>query len=496
MIALGYDIGSSSVKAALLRIDTGKALATAFSPAEELPIHAPRAGWAEQDPALWWDHLVRATREMLRTAGVRPTDIRAIGISYQMHGLVVLDASHRPLRPAIIWCDSRAVATGEAAFKALGPDRCLRALLNSPGNFTASKLAWVRTHEPAVYGRIARFMLPGDYVALRMTGEPATTVSGLSEGILWDFREGGPARFLLEHYGIDPALVPPVTPTFGLQGTLLPGAAEELGLAAGTPITYRAGDQPNNALSLRVLQPGEIAATAGTSGVVYGVGEAYRYDPESRVNVFAHVNHTNSAPRIGVLLCINGTGIANSWIRKATGATARSYAELNALAQAAPVGSDGAIILPFGNGAERMLGNHDPGGRILGVNFNIHSPAHLYRAVQEGVAFSFRYGMDLMRGVGVHASVIRAGSANLFLSSVFCDALATVSGVTIELYNTDGALGAARGAAIGAGIVSSADDAFTGLRQVAVIEPCGSLRQAYDDAYGRWNDALATSLGR
>ncbi len=496
MITLGYDIGSSSIKAALLRVDTGEALATAYSPRAELPILAERAGWAEQDPRLWWTHVVAATREVMRTSGIRPSAVRAIGISYQMHGLIVLDASLQPLRPAIIWCDSRAVSTGEAAFASLGQQRCLSALLNSPGNFTASKLAWVREHEPGLFSKIARFMLPGDYVALRMTGEPATTVSGLSEGTLWDFSAHQPARFLLEYYGIDPSVMSPLTPTFGVQGTLRPAAAEELGLAPGTPVAYRAGDQPNNALSLRVLQPGEIAATAGTSGVVYGVSDRYMFDPQSRVNSFAHVNHATEAPRIGILLCINGTGISNSWIRKVTGAGSQSYDSMTALAQSVPVGSEGVVVLPFGNGAERMLGNRDVGAQTLGLNFNIHSSAHLYRAVQEGVAFSFRYGMDIMRTLGVHPSVIRAGSANLFLSPLFCEALASVSGVTIELYNTDGAVGAARGAAIGSGLAGSADDAFRGLRRVGAIEPATRLRAAYDDAYARWSASLARALER
>jgi xylulokinase len=494
MITLGYDIGSSSIKAALLNVDTGEALAAAFSPRTELPMMAERAGWAEQDPDVWWRHVVQATQEMVRSARIDPAAIKAIGISYQMHGLVVLDAAHHPLRPAIIWCDSRAVSTGEEAFRSLGPQRCLSSLLNSPGNFTASKLAWVRRHEPELFSRIAHFMLPGDYVALRMTGEPTTTVSGLSEGTLWDFSAQQPAWFLLEHYGIDPSVMAPLTPTFGVQGKLRPAVAQELGLAAGTPVTYRAGDQPNNALSLRVLEPGEIAATAGTSGVVYGISDSYQFDPASRVNSFAHVNHTSAAPRIGILLCINGTGISNSWIRKATGAGAQSYESMNTLAHTVRVGSEGVVVLPFGNGAERMLGNRDVGAQILGLNFNIHTSAHLYRAVQEGVAFAFRHGMDIMKTLGVHPSVIRAGSANLFLSPVFCEALAGVSDVAIELYNTDGALGAARGAAIGAGIVRFGDDAFQGLKRVTTIEPASQLRPAYEEAYGHWSASLARAL--
>jgi xylulokinase len=494
MYTLGYDIGSSSVKAVLLNLETGKVEASAFSPKTEMPITALRTGWAEQDPAMWWENLKLATSEVLSTSHIQRDRIIAIGISYQMHGLVIIDKNKQVLCPSIIWCDSRAVEIGRKSFNALGAERCLGSLLNSPGNFTASKLRWVKENEPHVYKKIDKYMLPGDYIALRLTGEAATTLSGLSEGITWDFKSNSIATFLFNEYGIDTALVPPLTPTFGEQGRLNRYAAQELGLLEGTPVAYRSGDQPNNALSLNVLEPGEIAATAGTSGVVYGVSDTLKYDHASRVNSFAHVNHSAKANRIGVLLCINGTGISNSWIRRITGQQSIGYARLNEIASSVPLGSAGVIVLPFGNGAERMLENCDLGAHILNVQFNTHSQAHLVRAVQEGIACAFNYGMDIMHGMDIKPEVVRAGYTNLFLSPIFTDTLAHIAGVTIELYSTDGAQGAARGAALGVKHFTSRQEAFKGLDRLNIIEPQNSRMSEYKELYQRWSSALQRIL--
>lgn len=490
MYLLGYDIGSSSVKASLVDAQSGQSVATAFYPKSEAPIKAVRAGWAEQAPAAWWDYLKSATADILSQSGADKGDIKAIGISYQMHGLVCVDKNLQPLRDAIIWCDSRAVPYGQQAFKALGSDRCLSHLLNSPGNFTASKLAWVRENEPDTFNKIYKVMLPGDYIACRLSGTPATTVSGLSEGMMWDFKDNRPAQFLLDYYGIPAAMLSDIVPTFGLQGEVSAAAAAELGLAAGTPITYRAGDQPNNALSLNVFEPGEAATTAGTSGVVYGVLGQVGYDPQSRVNTFAHVNHTASDPRLGVLLCINGTGILNSWARRNVAPSGIGYAEMNDLAAQAPIGSAGLSILPFGNGAERVLCDKEVGASIHGINFNTHTQAHLLRAAQEGIVFSFAYGMEVMQQMGMSLKTIRAGKANMFLSPIFRDTLAGVTGATIELCDTDGSVGAARGAGMGAGIYADHNEAFATLKKLQVIEPDVKNQAAYKEAYERWAEYL------
>jgi xylulokinase len=492
MYLLGYDLGSSSVKASLVDANTGKCAATAFFPKEEMSITAVKAGWAEQNPADWWENLKLATLEVLRIAKAKGDDIKAIGISWQMHGLVCVDKQQRVLRPAIIWCDSRAVSYGESAFKALGKDFCLQHLLNSPGNFTASKLAWVKDHEQAIYAQIDKIMLPGDYIAMRLSGTVNTTIEGLSEGILWDFKEQKVSDQVLDYYGFDRSLIADIVPNFGIQNHVSGVAAAELGLKEGTPISYRAGDQPNNALSLNVFHPGEIASTAGTSGVVYGVNGKVNYDPLSRVNTFAHVNHTKEQTRLGVLLCINGTGILNAWIKKNVAPQGASYVDMNQLASQSPIGSKGLSIIPFGNGAERILENKETGCSIHGINFNIHNKSDIIRAAQEGIVFSFRYGMEIMAEMGIDIRVIRAGNANMFLSPVFRQTFADISGATIELYDTDGAAGAAKGAGIGAGVYASNKEAFAGLERLAVIEPQQAQITPCREAYLRWKEYLGT----
>ena len=496
MYLLGYDIGTSSVKAALVDAQTGKTLASAQYPDAEAPIIANQPGWAEQDPEMWWNELKHATQRVADKAGVSLQEVAAIGISYQMHGLVCVDAAGKPLRPSIIWCDGRAVPYGNAAFEAIGGERCLSHLLNSPGNFTAAKLAWVKENEPELFAKIDKIMLPGDYIAMRLSGgEKQTTVSGLSEGMFWDFKENEVSRDVMNYFGFSNDIIADIVPTFSVQCKVCQAVADELGLKAGTPIAYRGGDQPNNALSLNVMKPGEIAATGGTSGVVYGVLGEVNYDKLSRVNTFAHVNHgqqttdNGQQTRLGVLLCINGTGIQNAWMRRTVAPEGMSYPEMNDLAETVPVGCEGLTVIPFGNGAERVLQNENPGASIHGINFNIHKKAHLVRAAHEGIAFSFAYGMNIMKEMGMEIKTIKAGYANMFLNDIFRRTLATVAGATIELYETDGSVGAAYGAGIGAGIYSDSDDAFKTLKHIATTEPEADS-EPYMKAYRLWVERL------
>lgn len=487
---LGLDVGSSSVKASLVDTESGKCAATTFYPETEAPIIAIRSGWAEQNPEMWWINCKLCINKVKEMANAKAEDIAAIGISYQMHGLVCVDKNLEVLRPAIIWCDSRAVPYGEKAFRGIGADKCLGHLLNSPGNFTAAKLAWVKDNEPDIYNKVYKFMLPGDYIAMKLSGIVNTTASGLSEGILWDFKEKKTADFLLDFYGIDKSLVPDVVPTFSIQSTVSAQSAAETGLKEGTPISYRAGDQPNNALSLNVFNPGEIASTAGTSGVVYGVLGNVGYDKKSRVNTFAHVNYTEEQDRLGVLLCINGTGILNAWIRRNIAPEGISYSEMNELTANIPIGSEGLSVIPFGNGAERVLENKETGCSIHGINFNKHNKGHIIRAAQEGIVFSFCYGMEIMGKMGMDIRKIHAGKANMFLSPLFRDTLAGVSGATIELYETDGSVGAAKGAGMGCGFYKDNNEAFASLEKLAVIEPDETHRQEYLSAYAQWKENL------
>ena len=495
---LGYDIGSSSVKATIIEAATGKLISSATSPdGIELDIIADQAGWAEQNPETWWLHIQKATEMLRSSSSINFHDIKAIGISYQMHGLVMLDEALQPLYNSIIWCDSRAVGVGEKAIADIGKDKCLSHLLNPPGNFTASKLKWIIENKPDIYSKVKYFMLPGDYAAFKLTGEVTTTASGLSEGMLWDFKDQKQADFLMEYYGINPSFLPKIVPTFGEQGYVTEEAASLLGLKKGIPVSYRAGDQPNNALSLNVLQPGEIAATAGTSGVVYGVSDVTAFDEAGRVNTFLHVNSTKEDPRLGILLCVNGTGILNRWLKNLLGDWSPnpiSYKTMDEEAVKAPVASDNLFILPYGNGAERTLGNKSIGASIHGIDLSRHSRSHVLRAAQEGIVFALRKGIDIMRTMGVNSSVVRAGDANMFKSKLFAEAFATVVDSAVELYNTDGAQGAARGAGVGAAIYSDLKDAFANLSVISRIEPNADAKAQYADAYGKWSAIVDKQL--
>ncbi len=488
MTSLGIDVGSSSVKVSLLDVERNVCIASATCPSAEMPIDALKSGWAEQDPDMWWRYVCEGTR---RIAAEHPmSSVASVGITYQMHGLVAVGEDGRPLRKSIIWCDSRAVEIGADALEEMGREKCLEHLLNSPGNFTASKLAWVKREEPEIFSGIYKFMLPGDYIAYRMSGKISTTVGGLSEQILWDFKENRRADFVADYYGIPHTMIPEAGPSIGVQSYTDKDTEKLLGIPEGTPISYRAGDQPNNAFSLNVLDAGEIAATGGTSGVVYGVVDTPEYDRESRVNTFVHVNHSEKSPRYGILLCINGTGIMNSWVRRNVMQSSADYAGMNEMAASVPAGSEGLLAVPFGNGAERVLGNLCPGAGLSGIDLNRHTTAHILRAVQEGIAYSFEYGIDIMRRLGLHPDVIRAGHANMFLSPVFGRTLATLAGASVELYDTDGSLGAARGAALGAGIYKSREEAFSSLRRIGVIEPEPADSEALREAFERWKEQL------
>jgi xylulokinase len=492
MLFLGIDLGSSSTKVSVIDGKTGKSLGATSYPETELAILSPAPGFAEQHPDTWWECVREACKRLFAKDGIDPARIEAVGISYQMHGLVLVDAEQKALRPAIIWCDSRAVELGNAALEGLGADYCFDHLLNSPGNFTAAKLRWVQQNEPEVFSRVHKFMLPGDFIAMKLTGEITTTASGLSEGTLWDFREQRVAKELLDHWGMDASLVPDLVPSFGEQGVISASAAAELGLRAGIKVAYRAGDQPNNAFSLNVLEPGEVAATAGTSGVIYGVIDQPAADSLSRVNTFLHVSSTATEARNGVLVCVNGTGRLYSWLRQtlAEAGQAPSYALLNDLAAGIPVGSDGLIFHPFGNGAERIFQNRNLGAQLRNLDFNRHGLGHMVRAAQEGIVFSLNQGFDVLKGLGGSADVVRVAKGNMFLSEVFTKAFANTTGAVVELFETDGAEGAARGAALGCGYYSSAQDAFKGLTRQGVVEPEQAQIARYQDAYQQWAKLL------
>jgi xylulokinase len=491
MLLLGIDLGTSSVKVSVVDAQTTNCIASAQYPETESGITSLKPGWAEQSPETWWQHVQEAILKLHASKRYDPRDIGAIGIAYQMHGLVILDKQSHVLRDSIIWCDSRAVDLGNLAFEKIGREKCLGRLLNSPGNFTASKLAWVKEHEPGIYAKVDKAMLPGDYIALRMTGNVTTSVAALSEGVFWDFASDGLSEDVFGYYGLQTSVIPGIRDVFADHGAISDAVAERLGLKKNVPVTYKAGDQPNNALSLNVLNPGEVAATAGTSGVIYAVSDQLVFDKESRVNSFAHVNYTHQQKRIGVLLNINGTGILNRWMKTISG-DQLGYAAMNKLASSVEAGCDGLQMLPFGNGAERMLNNRTVDAHIHHINFNLHHNGHLYRAAQEGIAFAFRYGLDIMRENGINPTIIRAGKANMFLSDVFLESFVNTTGVAVELYNCDGSVGAAIGAGIGAGTYKNPREAFQNFKPLEKKEPRNT--QLYDELYASWKKTLLKEI--
>lgn len=493
MYLLGYDIGSSSIKAALVDARTNKQVGVLQYPESPMDMIARQSGWAEQQPEIWWQNVCMATQRLLEKHAISPSAIKGIGISYQMHGLVLVDKDKQVLRPSIIWCDSRAVPIGQRAFKDLGEQHCLESFLNSPGNFTASKLKWVKDNEPDLYEKIYKVLLPGDYIAMKLTGEINTTIGGLSEAILWDYKKKQVAQEVLDYYGISPDLLPDMVRNFEEQGTLQTNAAAQVGLVAGIPVSYRAGDQPNNALSLNVLNPGEIAATSGTSGVVYGIVDRPIYDEKSRVNSFTHVNYEENHDRIGVLLCLNGAGIQYGWMKNQIALGGRQYDDMERMAGTVPVGSDGLCVLPFGNGAERILMDRNVSSHILNLEFNRHTRAHLYRAALEGVAFSFVHGVNLLKQMGLDVDVMRVGNDNMFQSEVFAMTMATLLDCHIEVVDTTGAIGAARAAGVGVEVYSSIEEALSGIETCMIHEP--RLNQAMcHQAYHHWESSLDKTL--
>ncbi|MEO8532299.1 MAG: FGGY family carbohydrate kinase [Flavobacterium sp.] len=491
MYYIGYDIGSSSVKVALVEAETGKKIVVLHEPQNEMEIVSLHSDWAEQDPEIWWQHICVATKRAIREANIEASKIQGIGISYQMHGLVIVDDSGNPLRNAIIWCDSRAVEIGNQAFEELGQEKCMTHLLNSPGNFTASKLKWVKENEPEIYNSIYKYMLPGDYVAYKLTGKITTTKNGLSEGMLWDYKENKVADWLLDHYGINKSMTPDIVENFTNQGVLNEKASKESGLPTGIPVVYRAGDQPNNALALNVLNPGEVAATGGTSGVFYAVSEMSAGNKSTRVNNFVHVNYEEKSPRIGKLLNINGAGIQYRWLRNNMGN--ETYESMNRKASKIPIGSDGVVVIPFGNGAERMFHNKNIGTHFLNLNLNIHNSAHLFRGSLEGIAFSFVYGMECLKEDNAVIDVIRAGNDNLFRSEIFSNTVATLIGHEIEIYNTTGAVGAARAVGLKDGDYNKFGSGIMTNDHVMTFLP---LKNAvpYEKAYQKWKQELELIL--
>jgi xylulokinase len=493
MYTIGYDIGSSFVKGVLWDEERGEVAAHVTVPDREMPIRAEKADWAEQDPEMWWEAVKAATQRLIDMVPGAGGRVRGIGVSYQMHGLVLLDRDGKVLRPSIIWCDSRATGMGKELEKAVGEEAVRRQLLNSPGNFTVSKLAWVIRNEPETASRIRWVMLPGDWIAYQLTGMVSTTVCGLSEGMLWNFKDHVPHVKALEAAGADPEWIPPVAPNPGDQGVVGSAVGAEMGFAPGARVLFRGGDQPMNAYGLGVDGPGMWAASAGTSGVLYRVDPVREAEPTGMANRFAHIGHSAENPAIGTLLCLNGAGIAYAWLRRVMFA-GQEYAAINEHVAAVPAGADGVMFHPFGNGAERMLDNRQPGAGWSGIHFNRHGQGHLARAVMEGIVFAFVHGMRHVDPSLPALPVIRAPHAGLFRSELFASMLSTLAGADVQLHAGDGATGAAQGASVALGASAiKALDSNAARDEPGVLKthsPDPSIHDALESAYSRWKDAL------
>ena len=489
MLLCGIDLGTSAIKFSVVDAANQKLIFTCSFPDIENEIYSPELGFAEQDPEHWWYCVKQAIIIGNSSGKYNPKDISAIGISYQMHGLVVLNAENKVLRNSIIWCDSRATGIGEKAFNDIGNQNCQSNLLNSPGNFTASKLAWVKQNQPHIYDQIDKVLLPGDYISGCLCHSYTTSSSALSEGIFWDFNQHGLSNDILTYFGFSKDLFPKIKPVFSSHGQIDKQIAHELGLNDQVEVTYKAGDQPNNAFSLGVLEPGEIATTAGTSGVMYGVSASLKFDPQNRVNSFAHVNHTNESIRIGVLMCINGTGILNRWLKQNFFSNL-SYPEMNALGAKSPIGSNGLICNPFGNGSERIFNNKTIGGSWHNLDFNRHSNADMIRSSQEGIAFAMVYGLELLETTGIKPTHLKAGLANMYLSDIFSNAIVNASHVGLELMESDGAYGAALGAGVGLGYYHTPNEAVNKIKRIKEVHPSKDTNDQTQEAYALWKENL------
>jgi xylulokinase len=492
MLLCGIDVGTSSIKVSVVDAANQQLIYSTSFPEIENEISSPAPGFAEQDPEHWWYCVQQAILKANASHTYNPLDISAIGISYQMHGLVVLDDEEQVVRPSIIWCDSRAVSIGQKAFDTLGT-YCETNLLNSPGNFTASKLAWVKENQPEVYVRIKHVMLPGDFIAGRLTKHFTTTASALSEGIFYDFQTDTISSAVLDYFKFDKSLFPAIQDVFSSHGTIVSEVADALGLNKQVLVTYKAGDQPNNAFSLGVLQPGDIATTAGTSGVVYGISDELKYDKHNRVNSFAHVNYTNHAKRIGVLMCINGTGILNRWVKQ-TVCSDLSYVQMNELAANTTIGSKGLLCVPFGNGAERIFQNKLVGASFEHLDFNRHGRAEMIRSAQEGIAFSMAYGIEMLADAGIKPTKLKAGFANMYLSDVFAQTIVNAANVSVDLLESDGAFGAALGAGLGLKYYKTEDEAVANIKHIKTINPSSAELSQTKTAYESWKELVKQKL--
>ncbi|HEY3246439.1 MAG TPA: xylulokinase [Phycisphaerae bacterium] len=487
---LGIDIGTTGAKALL--IDTnGAVIASATT---EYPLHMPRPLWAEQDPRDWWQATVASIRQLLTTEGVSTDRIGAVGLTGQMHGLVLLDARGEVLRPCIMWNDQRTAGECARITEKIGGAELLRLTGNPvlPG-FTAPKILWVCAHEPDVYARVSRVLLPKDYVRYRLTGAFASDVSDASGTSLFDVGRRGWSDAMLAALEIPRAWLPEVSESTVASAHISARGADETGLRAGTPVVAGAGDQAAQAVGTGITSEGIVSVTLGTSGVVFAASQQYRIEPQGRLHAFCHAV-AGTWHVMGVMLSAAGSF---RWFRDALGEIERiraaeagrdPYELLTEVAASAPPGCEGLLFLPYLSG-ERTP-HPDPNAR--GVYFGLtlrHGKAHLARAVLEGVAFGLRDSLELVRGLGLPIKEVRASGGGA-RSPLWRQILADVFNTELTTINvTEGAAyGAALLAGVGAGELPNVAAASQHVVRVTGRTVPSTAAPIYAEAYQHYRD--------
>jgi len=459
---LGIDIGTSGTKT-LLVDDRGRIRA---SVTVEYPSYAPKPAWSEQAPDDWWRATQESIRKALRAAKARPAEVAGIGLSGQMHGSVFLDKAGKVLRRAILWNDQRTGAECDEITQAAGGRARLIQLVSNPAltGFTAPKILWVRRHEPRVYDRAARILLPKDYVRYRLTGEFATEVSDASGTLLLDVKNRRWSKELLGLLGIDEALLPAVYESPEITGVLTKAAAQATGLVPGIPVVGGGGDQAAGAVGNGIVRRGVISATLGTSGVVFAHADRVETDPEGRVHTFCHAV-PGKWHVMGVVLAAGGSlqwfrnTLCQDLVAAARKKKVDPYELITAAAAGVAPGSDGLYFLPYLTG-ERTP-HADPCARAAWIGLsNMHTRAHMARAVMEGATYAMRDCLQIIQGMGVPVTEIRVsggGARSKFWrglqADIYRQAVWTVSSAEGPAY------GVALLAGVGTGVWASVPEA-------------------------------------
>ncbi|HEY5532118.1 MAG TPA: xylulokinase [Candidatus Anoxymicrobiaceae bacterium] len=488
---VGLDLGTTGAKAGVIGT-TGAVMATSFVSYET---STPRPGWAEQDPADWWDAATRSVRDAVESSGAEPGDIAGIGVSGQMHGSVFLDGSGTVVRPCILWCDQRTSSQCEQITRTIGLDRLSKWTGNPalPG-FTAPKVLWLRKNEPDCYGRVRRLLLPKDYINLRLTGVESTEMSDASGTLLFDVGSRNWSGPMLDALEIPTGWLPPVFESGDRIGGLSPDAAKATGLPEGTPVAAGGADNACGALGMGVLEPGRIAVSLGSSGTVLAPTSTPVHDPEMRLHSFCHAV-PGTWYLMGVML---SAGLALRWFRDELGeleVTEASrlgidpYEILIDEASMAPVGCDGLTFLPYLSGERTPHTDPDARGVLYGLDLTKRR-AHMVRAILEGVTFGLEDSLEIMRDMGVPLDEVVSGgggSRSRFWRQVQADVFELP--ITAAGTSDSAMLGAGILAGVAAGVFDSVNDACSALSSNGErLEPDESTFGAYHKAYLRYRN--------